>query len=107
MRVAGIDRILKEFREGVGEIYGSRLARVVLFGSQARDDAEEGSDIDVMLVLDGEVNPYEEIKRLSSFTTALSLKYDVEISCVYKSEQSFRSEQSPLMLNVRREGVLV
>jgi hypothetical protein len=29
------------------------------------------------------------------------------ISCVYVSEEAFNGEQSPLMLNVRREGVLV
>ena len=107
MRVAGIDQILREFREGLEEIYGSRLVRVVLFGSQARDDAEEGSDIDVMLVLQGEVNPHKEIQRLLSFLCSMDLKHDVVISCVYKSEESFNKEQSPLMLNVRREGVLV
>ena len=107
MRVAGIDRILREFRQGVEEIYGPRLLRVVLFGSQARDDAEDGSDIDVMLVLEGEVNPLEEIEKMSSFTGALSLKYDVLVSCVYMPEERFQREQSPLMLNVRREGVLV
>ena len=107
MRAAGLSQILREFREGVEEIYGSRLVRLVLFGSQARDDAEPGSDIDVMLVLRGAVNPHSEIMRLSSFSSALSLKHDVVISCVYKSEVNFRNEQSPLMLNVRREGVLV
>jgi hypothetical protein len=60
-----------------------------------------------MLVLQGAVDPHREIQRLSSFTSGLSLKHDVVISCVYLSEDEFRSEQSPLMLNVRREGVLV
>ena len=107
MRVAEIDQILREFRVGVEEIYGSRLVRMVLFGSQARDDAEPGSDSDVMVVLTGEVNPYEEIRRLSAFNCALDLKYDVVISCLAMSEERFRIEQSPLMLNVRREGVMV
>jgi uncharacterized protein len=107
MRVAGLDQILREFREGLKEIYGSRLVRVVLFGSQARDDAEPGSDIDVMLVLQGEVNPHQEIQRLLPFTCSLDLKHDVIISCVYMSEKDFHNQQSPLMLNVRREGVLV
>jgi predicted nucleotidyltransferase len=107
MRAARLDEILREFRDGLEQIYGSRLVRVVLFGSQARDEAEPDSDIDVMLVLQGAVDPHREIQRLSSFTSGLSLKHDVVISCVYLSEDEFRSEQSPLMLNVRREGVLV
>jgi predicted nucleotidyltransferase len=107
MRASRLDQILREFREGLEQVYGSRLVRVVLFGSQARDEAEPDSDIDVMLVLQGEVAPNIEIQRLSSFTSGLSLKHDVVISCVYVSEEGFHNEQSPLMLNVRREGVLV
>ena len=107
MHAARLDAILREFRDGLERIYGSRLAQVVLFGSQARDEAEPDSDIDVMLVLHGAVDPHKEIQRLSSFTSGLSLSHDVVISCVYLSEDDFRNEQSPLMLNVRREGVLV
>ena len=107
MRVAQLDKILQEFRDGLEQIYGSRLVRIVLFGSQARDEAEPDSDIDVMLVLQGAVNPHREIRRLSSFTSGLSLKHDVVISCVYMSEEEFCNQQSPLMLNVRREGILV
>ena len=107
MRAARLDQILREFRDGLEQIYGSRLVRVVLFGSQARDEAEPDSDIDVTLVLQGAVDPNGEIQRLSSFASGLSLKHDVVISCVYVSEENFGNEQSPLMLNVRREGVLV
>ena len=107
MHAARLDTILQEFRYGLEQIYGSRLVRVILFGSQARDDAEPGSDIDVMVVLREPVNPHDEIRRLSAFTSGLCLKHDVVISCVYMSEEDYRKEQSPLMLNVRREGVLV
>jgi len=36
---------------------------MVLFGSQARGDAESGSDIDVLGMLKGAVSPCEEIAR--------------------------------------------
>ena len=107
MRAARLDQILREFRDGLEGIYGCRLVRVILFGSQARDEAEADSDIDVMLVLGGPVDPHTEVQRLSSFTSCLSLRHDVVISCVYLSEDDFNNQQSPLMLNVRREGVLV
>ncbi len=107
MRAAQLDTILREFREGLEQIYGPRLFRLVLFGSQAREEAQPDSDIDVMVVLRGPVNPHEEIRRLSAFTSELCLKYDVVISCVYVSEAEYRQDGSPLMLNVRREGVPV
>jgi len=107
MRAARLDTILREFRDGLEQIYRSRLVRVVLFGSQARDEAEPDSDIDVMLVLREPVNPHDATRRLSTFRAELCLKYDVVISCVYVSEREYRQDGTPLMLNVRREGVPV
>jgi predicted nucleotidyltransferase len=107
MRAARLDQILREFRDGLEQIYGSRLVRILLFGSQARDEAEPDSDIDVMVVLRDPVNPHEEIRRLSAFKAELCLKNDVLVSCVYVSEVDYRQDGTPLMLNVRREGIPV
>jgi predicted nucleotidyltransferase len=107
MRATRLEQILWEFRDGLEQIYGSRLIRAVLFGSQARDEAKPDSDIDVMLVLRGLVNPHEEIRRLSVFKAELCLKYDVVVSCVYVSEAEYSQDGTPLLLNVRREGVPV
>jgi len=102
-----VQPILEEFRRGLETVYGSRLVAVILFGSQARNEAEAGSDIDVMIVLRGAVDPHQEIRRLSVFKSQLCLKYDVVISSVYVSEAEYRRDETPLMLNVRREGVAV
>ena len=37
----------------------------------------------------------------------VSLSYDVSIACFFVSEQQYELEQSPLLMNVRREGVAV
>ena len=42
-------RIVGELHERAAAIYGDRLRRVYLFGSYARDEADEDSDIDVAL----------------------------------------------------------
>jgi predicted nucleotidyltransferase len=98
---------LEQFRRGLEKIYGARLAEVVLFGSQARNEACSDSDIDVLVVLNGPVDPNLEIPRVSPLASGLSLRHDVVISCVYVSEHDFRADESPLLLNVRREGVTV
>ena len=87
------------------ELYGPRLDRLLLFGSQARGDAEEGSDVDVLVVLHGEVQPGEEIRRTGGIVAELSLVNDQVISCAFVSSQRFMSEKSPFLLNVRREGI--
>ena|SRR5215212_7271401 len=100
-------QILAELRHRLEQLYGPRLVKLVLFGSQARGDAEPGSDIDVLVVLEGPVSPGEEIERASPVTASLSLEHDVVISCIYMSVARFANEGSPLLLNVRREGVTI
>ena len=99
--------ILTELRSSLETIYGDRLVRLVLFGSQVRGDEVAGSDIDIMVVLKGLVSPGKEISRVGKATAALSLRYDVVISCTFVSEQRYDTEQSPLLMNVRKEGVPV
>ncbi len=99
--------ILAKLHHQFEELYGPRLVRLILYGSQARGDAEPGSDIDVLVVLEGPVNPGAEIERAGEITAPLSLQHNVVISCVFVSAERFNREQSPLLLNVRREGVLL
>ncbi|NSW56829.1 MAG: nucleotidyltransferase domain-containing protein [Armatimonadetes bacterium] len=48
----GLDQVLLELRRGLREIYGPRLVGLYLYGSRARGDAGEDSDVDVALILD-------------------------------------------------------
>ncbi len=100
-----LKNVLTILRQELKKLYSERLAGVILFGSQARGEAHPNSDIDVLVVLQGEVQAGTEISRTSRLVADLSLTYDVVISCVFVSELQFTLEQSPLMVNVRREGV--
>ena len=104
---ASLKIILNELRRCLVELYGDRLARMILFGSRARSDVESGSDVDILVVLEGPVNPGEEIVQTGPSTAKLSLEYDLVISCTFVSADRFATEQSPLLLNVRREGIVV
>jgi predicted nucleotidyltransferase len=100
-----IKTIVTELRQHLERLYGERLVKVVVFGSQARGEAVEGSDIDVLVILRGSVNPGEEIARTGEAAAALSLKYGLVISCTFVSADRYATEQSPLFINARREGV--
>jgi uncharacterized protein len=102
-----LQTILAELRARLAAEYGDRLVEVILFGSQARGDATPESDIDVMVVLKGAVNPFAEIDRTSCLIAELSLQFDILISRTFLSEQEYREGQSSLLHNVRREGVFV
>ena len=102
-----LKHIFFELKSRLDGLYGGRLSRLVLFGSHARGDAEAESDIDVLVVLKGRVRAGMEVTRIAPVTAALSLTYDVVISCVFVSEERYLNEMSPLLINVRREGVSV
>ena len=102
-----VSRIVAELREGLEELYGPRLERLVLFGSQARGDAAPDSDVDVLVVLHGEVRPVEEIRRTGGLVSELSLRSGTDVAVSFMSADRFRSESSPFVLDMRREGVVV
>ncbi len=102
-----LQAILAELRRYFERLYGPRLVRLVLFGSQARGDAEPGSDIDVLVVLASPVSAAKEAVLTLDFRAELSLRYNTVVSCIFMDEARFEHERSPLLLNVRREGVTV
>jgi uncharacterized protein len=99
--------ILTELRSHFELLYGDRLTQMILYGSQARGDAEPDSDIDVLVVLKGQVNPGEEIDRTLPIVADLSLHNDVVISCNFMNEERFTNDRGPLLRNIRREGILI
>lgn len=101
----GLKAVLSELKDRLSDLYGDRLVELILYGSQARGDAEDGSDIDVLVVLRGQVNACDEIERSGDIVARLSLDNDVVISCVFLSEDYYLRRNGPLLRNVRREGV--
>ena len=99
--------IINEFSVRVRGLYGSRLKQVILYGSFARGEGTDESDIDLAVVLGGEVNPVDEIDRMIDIVTDLNLAHNVLISIYPVSESNYASVNSPLLLNLRREGIAV
>ena len=102
-----IEPILKELHKGLQGIYGFRLKGIFLFGSYARGETDENSDIDVALVLDDFDYAGEEISRSSELVAEICLKHDCLISVVPIREKDWQKRRSPLLLNIRKEGVAI
>jgi predicted nucleotidyltransferase len=104
---ATVHTVLAELRDQFEVLYGSRLVQMVLYSSQAHDEATPDSDIDVLVVLQGSVQPSAEIRRTGGIVADLSLRYGIVIACVFMDEAQFRHGQEPLLRNVQREGIAV
>ena len=104
---ANIKRMLAELKKGLTELYGQRLKALILFGSYARGDYREGSDLDVLVVLnDFERGPIE-LDRTDDLIGNLSLEYLITISPLFMREKDWLMADKPVLRNVRVEGVPV
>jgi type I restriction enzyme S subunit len=102
-----IEPILRELKARLQELYGERLKGLYLFGSYARGDAREDSDIDVLMVLDDYEYTSDPISETSRIGSELSLKYDCLLSMIPMREADWQEREDSFLTNVRGEGVLV
>lgn len=96
---------IHELRTKLREHYGERLVRVILYGSYARGDARPDSDVDILLVLGGQVDRGREIAHVVEITYDILLRRGVHLSALPMSEADYLSRATPLLMNVRREGL--
>ena len=94
-------------RDYLQQEYQDRFDRMILFGSQARGDATEASDVDVLIVLHDPVNASEELKRTSQFIAQLCLDHNLLIARLFMSRSRFDVENSPLLRNIRQDGIVL
>ena len=107
-KIVNLDALTAEFKQAMQELYGERLAKVILYGSYARGDYQPESDIDFMVVLkDSELKRLEEIERTTDVILHLFDKYDRLISFLPTTEETYSTNNFLFYRNVRREGKLL
>lgn len=104
-QTAPVSKALADLQQALQTCYGDRLVRTVLFGSHARGEARADSDVDVLVVLKGPVNTYEEIKRLVPIAMDLWERYGFDVQLTPFSAERYADDRHPLVMNVRREGL--
>ena len=100
-----LQTILVALKRGLRKLYGPRLKGLVLYGSYARGEATPDSDIDVAVVLDDYEDVWTEIHRYGSLVQRLCLRFNVLIALLVVGEAEWSSRRSPILINIRQEGV--
>lgn len=103
----GLEKLLGRLARGLRECYGERYRGLVLYGSYARGEADEGSDVDLLLLLKGEVNPARELRRAQAVKWPLALEADLAVFLLPVSADAYESSNEPFLRNVRQEGMFV
>ena len=105
-----VEIIRQRINQTAKEFFGSKLKSVVLFGSYARGDFDEDSDMDIMIIADilpEECQQYR--KKFSRLLSELGLEHDILISLLVQDQSTFDkwADVLPFYRNIRREGVLL
>lgn len=102
--------IIMSFARKVRRILGKNLKQVILYGSYARGDYTEDSDIDIMVLTTLTNKEIEQIEtEIYDLAFDYLMDYGVDISVVIKNEEQFNYWLGalPFYDNVRKEGMVL
>jgi predicted nucleotidyltransferase len=102
--------IVQSFAEQLREALGDTLNSVILFGSYARGDYEEGSDVDVMVLLNVEREDVPQYREpIRNIARVLDWDNEILLSTVSQSAKLFNywKDDLPFYHNVITEGVRI
>jgi len=100
--------LLNEIEDGLKQIYGDKLRKIILYGSYAREQEANGSDLDLMVLLD---LPDKEIEgtneEVLELTVDLTTRYGIFISIVKNNVNFFNEwvDTLPYFKNIISDGI--
>ncbi len=102
--------LLYRFSQDIKLIFGNALSKVIVYGSYARGDYRDNSDVDVMILVkisDEEIKKYSN--QVSDCAFEYFMEYGLDISPVVKNEEHFEYwvDNLPYYRNVRKEGIVI
>ena len=85
------------------------VEKIILFGSQARGDSEDGSDIDILVVVDVPKEQLSKMKReMCHYANDIGLEYDEVVSLIISDKTEYDTMQHMLFYkNVARDGIVL
>lgn len=103
-----VDDMRKELVQGLTDIFRNNISMIILYGSVARNEATDESDIDIAIILKSQID-YETKKQFFRWVADLDMRYDRVFSIVDIQEDNMEKWGSvlPFYQNVRKEGIVL
>ncbi|MFC1714795.1 nucleotidyltransferase domain-containing protein [Candidatus Poribacteria bacterium] len=101
------EELLNRIKDRLEDTYGDRLQGIVLYGSEARGEAEPDSDIDLLVLLKGPVQFGKDLRTNVDVLYDLQLEVIRPIHAVPVDVEVFRAGKYAVYRNAQREGVFV
>ncbi|MCU0287270.1 MAG: nucleotidyltransferase domain-containing protein [Acidobacteria bacterium] len=100
--------VLADVKEEARKIFGDRLKQLILFGSYARQEQDNESDIDIMLLVDETEEKLRNSRdAVADIMAELSMKHEKLISLIEVPFNRYKRylEVLPFYKNVYDEGI--
>ena len=101
-----VDIILKRLKSDLKAALGDKIGDLILFGSYSRGDNTKYSDIDLLILINGRLTRYET-RKVDDLIASYSLENDVVISGLVYPRETYHRFNTPFLLNIKEEGILV
>lgn len=102
------EKAVKMFIGKIREEHGEKVDDMIIYGSYARGEADADSDVDILIVWDGDLQEGRE--KMAQLATEALLEHDTIISPKLvspKNYESMKKAELPFIENVRNEGIKV
>lgn len=98
-----LEPVIQEFAACLRQRLGPHLDQVLLFGSRARGEAQDGSDYDMLVVVDHRTADVRAV--ILDIECQLMERYGALVATVLRSKEEWQKTQGfPLARNIAREG---
>lgn len=102
------EAVIQAVKKELQALYGERLAKVILYGSYARGDFHEESDMDFLVVLkDEEIRMMQELDRMREAMFRISMDFGIAISNFPVTLKKLSRAETLFYQNVTQEGIIL
>lgn len=103
-----VNNALQIYTEGLRKIYGNTIEQIILYGSYARGDYQNSSDVDILILVNLNDDEIRNRKTaLADYTFDMEIEYGIEFSpIVVNSKMYYRAlDILPFYHNIQKEGI--
>ena len=100
--------MISDLIQGLQNIFGNVIEQIILYGSVARNEATEASDVDIAIILTNEMD--DRVKeRLFIWSSDMDLRYDRVFSIIDINKEKMEQwgRVLPFYQNIQKEGIVL
>ena len=103
-----LDDMREELVRGLTDIFQDNISMIILYGSVARNEAADESDIDIAIILKNQID-HKTKQQFFRWVADLDMRYDRVFSIVDIQEDNMEKWGNvlPFYQNIREEGIIL